>query len=268
MKNLSKFFAVTSITILCFAGTSFAEIKKESQDKLAKLSSCQKAIINLEEKKILELCKEESETDANVQFIFGKLYFEGRVVEIDYVEAKKWFEKAKESGSTDAISALGTMYYFGAGVELSTVDAVEYYIEASDKNNSDGQMRYATMLLLGQGGLEKDTDKAREYYIKSARKGNPMSLFHLGYIYFEGIGVEPDYEKSYIYFSAASYINANDKISKLMGKLNERIEGLNKAELNEKAQKYINQYIKPNLPGSDEYKEKLINELSKNEKKS
>jgi len=278
MNNISKLFTIISITtslFIGFTGAAIAEtkdVKKTDniESKFSDLSDCKKAIVNLEESKILKLCEEDSKTDGYVQFIFGKLYFEGKTVEVNYTEAKEWFEKAKENGSADAISALGTMYYFGAGVDLSTVKAAENYKEAAEKNSSDGQMRYATMLLLGQGGLEKDTDKAREYYIRSARKGNGMSLFHLGYIYFEGIGVDTDYEKSYIYFSAASFVNASDKISTLMGKLNERLEGINKAELNDKAQKYINKYIKPNMLGSDEHKEKMIENLSsiKNDDKS
>lgn len=50
------------------------------------------------------------------------LYFEGKGVHKDYVEAAKWFRRAANQGRAEAQQNLGGMYSRGQGVPQNDVD--------------------------------------------------------------------------------------------------------------------------------------------------
>ncbi len=215
---------------------------------------CEDSLLKANEKSVLQHCssKEDLAND-EVQFIMGKIYYEGKNVEGDFQKAKGWFEKSQENGNINAISALGTMYYFGAGVELDTATAAKLYEEAANKGSADGQMRYGVMLSLGQGGLIRDNEKAMEWFKIAAKKGNATAALNLGYAYLKGIGIEESAHKAYIYFSAAIAAGKEEMVKSYMAELNTKMEGLNRKMLNEQAQKFVNKYVLPNTPGTDEF---------------
>ena len=68
----------------------------------------------------------------------GSMYCEGRArgVDVDYAQARAWFEKAAAQDEPLATEALGTMYSFGEGVTPSFRRAREYYERALELGDS------------------------------------------------------------------------------------------------------------------------------------
>ena len=73
------------------------------------------------------------EGDAEAQYKLGRCYANGLGVEIDMVEAVRWFTLAAEQGDAMAQCALGNCYYYGYGVDHDCMKAIEWYVEAADR---------------------------------------------------------------------------------------------------------------------------------------
>ena len=67
------------------------------------------------EESIESLNKKALAGDAEAQFNLGEMYYYGRDVPHNYVEAAKWYRRAAEQGHIIAQSSLGSMYFYGEG---------------------------------------------------------------------------------------------------------------------------------------------------------
>ena len=52
-------------------------------------------------------------------------------------------------------------------------------------------------------GVEKNFNKALNYYKTAAKKNYPLALYHIGDMYFKGIGCKKNYDESYKYLFKA-----------------------------------------------------------------
>ena len=66
------------------------------------------------------------------------MYYKGRGVARDYVEAAKWLRTAAEQGSATAQSNLGVMYANGDGVPEDYVQAHMWFSLSAAKEADDG----------------------------------------------------------------------------------------------------------------------------------
>ena len=108
--------------------------------------------------------------DAGAQFNLGLMYYLGREVEQDFVQAAKWFKKAAEQGHAAAQYQLGNLYSRGTGVAKNNDEAIKYYTQAANQGNTDA------LYILGniyQDGLvvEQDFKEAAKWYRKAASQG-------------------------------------------------------------------------------------------------
>ena len=71
------------------------------------------------------------------QHQLGFMYYEGFGVDVDYKQARAWFEKAAAQGKPSAVRQLGAMYYEGKGVTPSWRRAREYWKKAIELGNSE-----------------------------------------------------------------------------------------------------------------------------------
>ena len=63
-------------------------------------------------------------------------------------------------------------------------------------------------------GVEQDYEKAAKYYKEAADTGNSQAMSNYGYNCYYGNGVEVDYEKAYQYFAYAAVLGEYDAINK------------------------------------------------------
>ena len=65
--------------------------------------------------------------DAMSQIGLGFLYFSGKGVAKDYVEAARWYQKAADQGNASGQHSLGRMYAAGLGVNQDYVTAYKWF---------------------------------------------------------------------------------------------------------------------------------------------
>jgi TPR repeat protein len=88
---------------------------------------------------LLRACRQ---NHAAGQFQLGELYFEGRGIDKDIVEAFTWWKKAGEAGHAGAQYRLGLMYENGTGVGKDLTKALEWYKLASSNGDSQAATRH------------------------------------------------------------------------------------------------------------------------------
>ena len=119
--------------------------------------------------------------NAVAQYNLAFCYESGQGVELDCVEAVKWYRKAAEQGSAINQFTLGLHYAFGKGVEQDFSEAVKWYREAAEQNLAVSQATLGEYYLKGQG-VEKDNDEALKWFKKAAKQGNSNAKIQIGLI--------------------------------------------------------------------------------------
>ncbi|WP_143541464.1 tetratricopeptide repeat protein, partial [Rodentibacter genomosp. 1] len=103
---------------------------------------------------------------ANAQFNLGLMYEKGRGVKQDYIQAKKWYEKASEQKHAAATTNLGYLYENGYGTRQDKYKARELYGKGCDLGNQIGCNNYNNMkgmfLFESAESLSERWEKERE----------------------------------------------------------------------------------------------------------
>jgi uncharacterized protein len=81
----------------------------------------------------------------------------------DLVEARRWLEAAADSGSVEAMGAVGWLYEQGLGVEPDAAKALEYYNRAYDAGENEYGLRIGWMYIQGLG-VEPDRTAGEEWF--------------------------------------------------------------------------------------------------------
>ena len=132
------------------------------------------------------------EDEKVAQLRLGNIYFSGQPsigIDIDYLQAAKWYEKAAKKGLDHAQNNLGNMYAFGIGVTQNYEKAVYWYSQAAERMHRTAITNLANFYSLGRG-VEQDKEKAAELYAKAANLGDSNAQVELGKAYMQGEGVE------------------------------------------------------------------------------
>ena len=69
----------------------------------------------------------------------GCMYKKGWGGAQDYVQARKWFQKAADAGDADAMYNLGVLYQNGQGVARDSARARYWIRKAADAGNADAR---------------------------------------------------------------------------------------------------------------------------------
>jgi formylglycine-generating enzyme required for sulfatase activity len=124
---------------------------------------------------------------AGARFFLGSMYFDGKGVDKDYIEAKSLIGKAREQGYT-AEQGYSDIQKFSALFDLA--EDIDLFItgkmirngglltwKAAEAENSNGIVSY----------LDGDYAKAAAYFLEAARYGNVYALRSLKQMYSEGL---------------------------------------------------------------------------------
>jgi TPR repeat protein len=129
------------------------------------------------------------------QIRLGDVYFGGKGVAKDYVEARKWYEKASTQlqpyAQSYAQSQLGWLYDNGLGVQQDYDRAYKLYRVAAEQGDPSAQVRLGWLLMQGLG-VRKDPVEGVSWYQKAALQGNREGQNNLGTAYLKGVGVKQD----------------------------------------------------------------------------
>jgi uncharacterized protein len=77
--------------------------------------------------------------DARAQSLLGSIYYSGRGVPRDDLEATKWFSLAADQGDAAAQFRLGLMYSEGHGMPQDHAEAAEWYQRAANERYAQAQ---------------------------------------------------------------------------------------------------------------------------------
>lgn len=109
-----------------------------------------------------QLKRNAEQDDAEAQYQLGRCYANGLGVEIDMLEAVRWFALAAEQGVALAQCALGNCYYYGYGVDYDCTKAVSWYLKAAKQGLAKAQCSLGKVECFNDE-LDKDY-KQRDYY--------------------------------------------------------------------------------------------------------
>jgi TPR repeat protein len=94
--------------------------------------------------------------DARAQTLLGLIYFHGRGISKDEVEAAKWFRRAADQGDATAQFHLGLMYAKGRGVPQNFAEAAKWVRLAADAGDAEAQFNLGVMYYKGEGVPQSD----------------------------------------------------------------------------------------------------------------
>ncbi len=197
--------------IECFEDYGLFNIALEIQesDISKKMPLC---VTELLEQMYLEITNSESVSDETAGLSYnnlGILYYDGRGYEKDYSKCIEYLEKADQLGCKLAAENLGFCYYYGLP---DYEKAYKYFIKGALYGGHESMMKLGDMYRNGQY-VEKDEDMVRICYYKAleltgetlgatiSRHGSVYE--RLGDLYYEGIGVDVDYDQAFKLYQVA-----------------------------------------------------------------
>ncbi|MCF7688771.1 MAG: LysM peptidoglycan-binding domain-containing protein [Cephaloticoccus sp.] len=141
---------------------------------------------------LLEIQAQAYQSDANAQNILGNAYTNGEMgLKIDFAEAFKWYARAAELNSPQALFNVGLAYDLGRGVTVDAEIAFKYYLRAAEKGYATAQFNVGNMYASGRG-VAQDSFEAVLWYRQAAQQKLAQAQFNLGLAYETGNGVAKD----------------------------------------------------------------------------
>jgi uncharacterized protein len=187
------------------------------------------------------------------QFWLGCIYEQGRIVEKDADQAKRWLVKSAEQGYAPAQLAVGLMhskddpakaalwlqraarqgnseaqFWLGTAYEQGLFgttnykEAVSWFQKSAKQGHPDAQVSLGQMYE-DEEGVKQNYSMAAKWYRKAAEHvpnlgGAGQGRNDLGLLYLQGLGVPKDYVQAYMWFAVDSVednLNLKDVQSKM-----------------------------------------------------
>ncbi len=211
MKHLPRFFLVAFIAAIFLAMAGCAGPNYHKGMKNYKPDDAAAAVKEL--KPLVE------QGNADAQFNFASLYYQGWGVPQDYKEAVKWFRKAADQGHASAQVSLGTVYAEGVQgvIEKDYPQALMWFIFAAARGDMEAmEFRDVLATRMTPAQITEAQKLAREFkpenvYTKLlqelkalAENGDAAAQFKLGLMYYNGQGAQRDYSTAIDWFKKAA----------------------------------------------------------------
>lgn len=146
--------------------------------------------------------------DAEAQLAVAQIYFTGKGVDVDHVEAARWFEMAAKGGNAEAAYRLGLFRDYGlAAPAADPVAALPLFTQAADAGHLKAQLHLAAMLDEGRG-VPRDAAGALERYEAAANQGDLSAQMATANKYALGDGVATDPAAAARWYRAAADQNS------------------------------------------------------------
>ena len=143
--------------------------------------------------------------DAEAQYSFACILYEGEGVKKNKKEAAQWYLKAAKQGHILAQETIGWAYHDGWGVSENQEKAIHWYREAANQGSIVAQRELAELV------SDEDPEEAASLYQLAAEAGDAQAQFKLAEFYERGKGVpKNDVEAFRWYLSAEQQEEADD----------------------------------------------------------
>lgn len=124
------------------------------------------------------LRKAAEQSHAPAQYQYACCYINGYGVDIDSVEAFKWFKKSSDNGFFPATADLGKCYLHGMGCEVDETKALECFNICANKGDAQSQFVLGVYYQTGVC-VEKNLDTSIMWYRKAAAQGLEDAKYNL-----------------------------------------------------------------------------------------
>lgn len=104
-------------------------------------------------------------------------------IDLDLVNARKWYEGAALRGHAFAQLCIGNMCDYGEGRDQDYAKARRWYEAAAKQNVRDAQTHLAVMLERGRGGYQSSSEAAH-WYGRAVELGDDLAVTNLGLMHF------------------------------------------------------------------------------------
>jgi len=111
-----------------------------------------------------------SRGEVDSQFDLGNMYEKGIGTDIDYQQARHWYEKAAAAGHAKASYSLGLMYHEGTGIRRNNKTAFKWFSDAAKQGIIPAQY-YLGKLYASGSGVRRNYATALEWYSRAADGG-------------------------------------------------------------------------------------------------
>ena len=139
--------------------------------------------------------------NVDAQFWLGYAYDDGKGVEQDYEEALKWYRKAAAQGNAAAQNIIGLHKAAAQGNAIA--QNIIGLHKAAAQGDDDAQTSIGDLYYNGNG-VEQDYEEAMKWYQKAAAQGNAIAQNRIGNLYYNGNGVKQDYEEALKWYRKAA----------------------------------------------------------------
>jgi hypothetical protein len=121
-----------------------------------------------------------------------------------YATALRLLRPLAEQGDVRAQSTVALIYYHGRGVRQDDVEAAKWFRLAADQGDANSQFNLGVMYAEGQG-VPQDDKEAVEWYRRAAAQNNAQAQYNLGLWYAtKGEAGSQDYVSAHMWFNLAA----------------------------------------------------------------
>jgi len=135
--------------------------------------------------------------------LYGECLENGVHCDQDYAKAAVWYEKAAEFGYDLSLCYLAELYMEGKGVPENPELAIELCSKSAKNRSIPAQIRLGRLYLEGDEPV-RDYKVAFAWFELNALKNNPESIYYLGVMLRDGLGIPKSSEKAVHYFESAA----------------------------------------------------------------
>jgi len=143
------------------------------------------------------------EGDPKAQYNVGLIYANGRGVQKDMEQARKWYEKAAKQDNGPAQYNLGQIYHAAGENDPHGYEKARYWYEKAVEAGVMQAYNNLGALYLEGKGVKKDQQKAFELFQEGAKMGDASAQVNVAVLYAWGEGITNDKMKAYDNFKKA-----------------------------------------------------------------
>lgn len=152
--------------------------------------------------------------DITTQLQLANMYFYGKGVLIDKIQAFNWFTKAAEAGNSYAQCALAYCYLNGDGTAPNDFLTFKWAKSAAEKGEQEAYGLLSYCYFWGHGTVS-DKIEAVKFAKLGASSNDKLSLYILGFAYKYGLGTITDQKQAFNNLWLASEQNVPDALNEL-----------------------------------------------------
>ena len=130
--------------------------------------------------------------DPAALYRLGNMFDEGSGVPQDHEEAFRWYYRASELGSADAMNCMGIAYATGQGTPQSYALSLRWFFKAAKYGSVEAMSNLAKVYLQGLG-MSASYSEAARWFELAVRAGDASAMNNLALMYEKGIGVTRDH---------------------------------------------------------------------------